>query len=76
MNLQTVLKYADCCNLKLKSDIIVHVISEHANRSLAPLVVETRTEKKNFYCEAVNQFSETARFYREHFTTKSKRVKD
>ena len=74
MNLRTVLKYTDCCNLKLKSDIIVHVISEHANRSLAPLVVETRTEKKKFF--TVHQFSETARFYLERFTTKSKRAKD
>ena len=57
MNLRTVLKYTDCCNLKLKSDIIVHVISEHANRSLAPLVVETRTEKKYFYCEAVTRLA-------------------
>ena len=67
MNLRTVLKYTDCCNLKLKSDIIIHVIS---------LVVETRTEKKYFYCEAVDQFSKTARFYRERSTTKNKRAKD
>ena len=73
MNLRAVLKYTDCCNLKLKSDIIVHVISEHANRSLAPLVVETRTEKIIF---TINQFSETLRFYRERFTTKSMRAKD
>lgn len=32
--------------------------------------------KKIFYYEAVNQFNETARFYRERFTTKSKKAKD
>ena len=28
------------------------------------------------YCEAVNQFNETAQFYRERFTTRRKKAKD
>ena len=39
MNLRIVLKYTDCCNLKLKATLCVYVL---LCRSLAPLVETTR----------------------------------